>query len=92
MPQGDISSEEGVGEGGRSFPRTKYITGTYIFKSIFTLGLFASFCLPVISDAFTSFPETCILKTKDPRFDSIDQGRLSYFFNTHFLLLYCIVC
>ena len=35
MPQGDISSEEGVGGGGRgegrrSFPRTKYITGTYL--------------------------------------------------------------
>ena len=90
MPQGDISSEEGVGGRGAQFS-TYQVHHRNIFKSIFTLGLFASFCLPVISDAFTSFPETCILKTKDPRFDSIEQGRLSYFFNTHFLLLYCIV-
>ena len=80
MPQGDISSEEGVGGGGRGERGAQFSTYQVhhrnIFKSIFTFGLFASFCLPVISDAFTSFPDTCILKTKDPRFDSIEQGRL----------------
>ena len=30
MPRGDISSEGGGGEGGRSFKSKKYITGTYL--------------------------------------------------------------
>ena len=47
MPQGDISSEEGVGGRGAQFS-TYQVHHRNIFKSIFTLGLFASFCLPVI--------------------------------------------
>ena len=67
MPRGDIS------RGGGQFS-TYQIHYRNIFKSGFTLGLFASFCLPVISDAFTCFPETCILKMNGPRFDSKEQG------------------
>ena len=53
--------EEGAGWGESS---TYQLHHGNIFKSIFTLGLSASFCLPVIQDAFTSFPKTAYWKRR----------------------------
>ena len=60
MPRGDISSEAQR----RGESSTYQLHHGNIFKSIFTLGLSTSFCLPVIQDAFTSFPKTAYLKRR----------------------------
>ena len=60
MPRGDISSEAQR----RGESSTYQLHHGNIFKSILTLGLSASFCLPVIQDAnyitgnVASFPKT----------------------------------
>jgi len=74
MPRDDISCEarKAAGAGGKS--STYQLHHGNVFKSIFTLSLSASFFLPVIQDAFTSFPKTAYWKRRT-HFSIQEQGR-----------------
>ena len=71
MPRGDISSEAQR----RGESSTYQLHHGNIFKSIFTLGLSASFLSSCYTRCLHFLSKNSVLKTRDPCFDSKEQGR-----------------